>query len=120
VLVADVDGFKAINDTRGHAVGDDVLRAVAGLLREITPPRGRAFRIGGDEFAIAVEGASSERLEALGWELRSLAPGRLGTTVSAGVAVAEPGEAPEALVARADAALYEAKRAGRNAVARAD
>jgi diguanylate cyclase (GGDEF)-like protein len=120
VLVADVDGFKAINDTRGHAEGDDVLRAVAGLLRELTPPRGRAFRIGGDEFAIAVEGASAERLEALGWELRSRAPGRLGTTLSAGVAVAEAAEAPEALVARADAALYEAKRAGRNAVALAD
>jgi diguanylate cyclase (GGDEF)-like protein len=105
VLVADVDGFKAINDSRGHAEGDDILRAVAGLLREITPARGRAFRIGGDEFAVALEAASTGELEALGWELRSLAPGRLGTTLSTGVAVAGPDEPLDALVPRASAAL---------------
>jgi diguanylate cyclase (GGDEF)-like protein len=116
VLVADVDGFKAINDTRGHAEGDDVLRAVAGLLRELTPAAGRAFRIGGDEFAVAVGGAGADALEALGWELRSQAPARLGTTLSAGIAIAAEGESHEALVARADAALYEVKRAGRDSV----
>jgi diguanylate cyclase (GGDEF)-like protein len=115
--VADVDGFKAINDSRGHAEGDDVLRAVAGLLRETTPSCGRAFRIGGDEFAIAVADATSEEMERLGWELRSLAPARLGTTLSAGIAIAAHGESHEALVARADAALYEVKRAGRDSVA---
>jgi diguanylate cyclase (GGDEF)-like protein len=116
VLVADVDGFKAINDTRGHAEGDDVLRAVAGLLRELTPAAGRAFRIGGDEFAVAVGGAGADALEALGWELRSQAPARFGTTLSAGIAIAAEGESHEALVARADAALYEVKRAGRDSV----
>jgi diguanylate cyclase (GGDEF)-like protein len=117
VLVADVDGFKAINDSRGHAEGDDVLRSVAGLLRERTPGSGRAFRIGGDEFAIAVADATPEEMERLGWELRSLAPARLGTTLSAGIAIAAQGESHEALVARADAALYEAKAAGRDRVA---
>jgi diguanylate cyclase (GGDEF)-like protein len=112
VLVADIDGFKAINDSRGPAEGDDVLRAAAGLLRELTPARGRAFRIGGDEFAVAVGGASAREMEALGWELRSLAPARLGTTLSAGIAIAEPGEAPEALVARAESV----QRAGRDSV----
>jgi EAL domain-containing protein (putative c-di-GMP-specific phosphodiesterase class I)/GGDEF domain-containing protein/putative methionine-R-sulfoxide reductase with GAF domain len=105
VLVADVDGFKAINDLRGHAEGDDVLRALAGLLREITPARGRAFRIGGDEFAVALEAASPGELDALGWELRSLAPGRLGTTLSTGFALARPDEPLDALVPRASAAL---------------
>jgi diguanylate cyclase (GGDEF)-like protein len=116
VLLADVDGFKAINDTRGHAAGDDVLRAVAGVLRAVAPAHGRAYRIGGDEFAILFECGAEAEAWRVGWDLQAQARSRLGTTVSIGVAIACEGESDEHLVARADAALYEVKRRGRDGV----
>jgi diguanylate cyclase (GGDEF)-like protein len=117
LLITDIDGFKAINDTRGHAAGDDVLRATAGLLRAGAPTGGRAFRIGGDEFAMLFECTGADEARAVGWALRSRAAGRLGTTLSIGVAVAAPDEPADAFVARADAALYDVKRQGRDGVA---
>jgi diguanylate cyclase (GGDEF)-like protein len=116
LLLADVDGFKAINDTSGHAAGDDVLRAMAGLLRAAAPSGGRAFRIGGDEFALVFECAGEGEAEHVGAALRSHARERLGSTVSIGIALAEEGEADEALVARADEALYKVKRRGRDGI----
>jgi diguanylate cyclase (GGDEF)-like protein len=116
VLIADVDGFKAINDTRGHAAGDDVLRAMAGVLRSAAPAGGRAFRIGGDEFALVFECDGEAHAEQIGWELRSQARDRLGSTVSVGLALAGAGESDEAVVARADEALYDVKRQGRDGV----
>jgi diguanylate cyclase (GGDEF)-like protein len=116
VLLADVDGFKALNDTKGHAAGDEALRATAALLRSASPAGGRAFRIGGDEFALVFECAGQAQAEQVGWELRSQAPDRLGATLSIGLALAEAGESDEAMVARADAALYEVKRKGRDGV----
>jgi diguanylate cyclase (GGDEF)-like protein len=116
LLLADVDGFKAINDTRGHAAGDEVLRRMAGLLRSVSPPGGRAFRIGGDEFAMVFDCAGDAAARRIGWELQSQGRARLGTTLSIGIALAEPGESDEEVVARADAALYEVKRRGRDGV----
>ena len=116
LLIADLDGFKSLNDTRGHAAGDDALRAMAALLRSASPNGGRAFRIGGDEFALVFECDGEAEAERVGWELRSQAPSRIGSTLSVGLALAEAGEADEAVVARADAALYEVKRRGRDAV----
>jgi diguanylate cyclase (GGDEF)-like protein len=116
LLIADIDGFKQINDTRGHVVGDDVLRAMAGLLRAAAPMGGRAFRIGGDEFAMIFECDGAEAAAVIGSELRSRAPGRLGTTLSIGVALAAADETDDAFVERADAALYEVKRRGRDGV----
>jgi diguanylate cyclase (GGDEF)-like protein len=116
VLIADVDGFKSINDTRGHAAGDDVLRAMAALLRAAAPSGGRAFRIGGDEFALVFECDGETHAEQVGWQLRSAARDRLGSTLSVGLALATAGETDEALVARADEALYEVKRLGRDGV----
>ena len=116
LLLADVDGFKAINDARGHAAGDDVLRAVAGLMRAVSPPAGRAFRIGGDEFAMTFKCAGEVEARAVGRELRAQAPRRLGATLSIGIALALADESQELLVARADAALYEVKRQGRDGV----
>jgi diguanylate cyclase (GGDEF)-like protein len=116
LLLADVDGFKAINDAHGHAAGDDVLRSVAQLLRNLAPPDGRAFRIGGDEFAMLFECAGEDDAQAVGWELQGQSRGRLGSTLSIGLAIAEPGEGHEELVARADAAMYEVKRQGRDGV----
>jgi diguanylate cyclase (GGDEF)-like protein len=116
VLLTDVDGFKAINDARGHAAGDDVLRSVAGVLRAVAPAHGRAYRIGGDEFAILFECASEAEAWAVGWDLQARARAQLGTTVSIGLSIASPDESDEQLVARADAALYEVKRRGRDGV----
>jgi diguanylate cyclase (GGDEF)-like protein len=120
LLIADIDGFKGINDTRGHAAGDDVLRAAAGLLRALAPSGGRAFRIGGDEFAMVFECDDADAARRVGWELQSRAPSRLGTTLSVGLALGVDGEPDEALVARADGALYEVKRRGRDGVVLAD
>jgi len=119
VLISDVDGFKEINDTRGHAAGDDVLRAVAGLLRAVAPAHGRAFRIGGDEFAMLFQCGGAEEARCVGWDLQAQARGRLSTTLSIGLALATPGESDELLNARADAALYEVKRRGRDGVLQA-
>jgi diguanylate cyclase (GGDEF)-like protein len=116
VLIADVDGFKNINDTRGHAAGDDVLRTMAAVMRSAAPAGGRAFRIGGDEFALVFECEDAAAAEEIGWQLRTQARDRLGSTVSVGLALAGDGEADEAVVARADGALYEVKRLGRDGV----
>ena len=116
VLIADVDGFKDINDTRGHAAGDDVLRTMAAVMRSAAPAGGRAFRIGGDEFALVFECAGPAAAEEIGWQLRTQARDRLGSTVSVGLAMAGADEAYEAVVARADGALYEVKRLGRDGV----
>jgi diguanylate cyclase (GGDEF)-like protein len=116
ILLADVDGFKSINDARGHAAGDEVLRAMAGLLRAAAPAGGRAFRIGGDEFALVFACEGAAEAERVGWQLRTEARERLGSTVSVGLALAESDETDEHMVARADAALYEVKRRGRDSV----
>ena len=117
VLLADVDGFKAINDSSGHAAGDDVLRSVAGVLRAVTPSGGRAYRIGGDEFAMLFECGGEADAWAVGWDLQAQARSAIGTTASIGMAIACPGESDEHLVARADAAMYEVKQAGRGGIA---
>jgi diguanylate cyclase (GGDEF)-like protein len=110
LLVADLDAFQHINDAHGHAAGDDVLRATAGLLRAAAPAGGRAFRIGGDEFAMVFGCGSEDEARDVGWTLHSRAPGRLGTTLSVGVAIGERAEPADALVARAGAALRDVKR----------
>jgi GGDEF domain-containing protein len=89
---------------------------MAALLRAASPTGGRAFRIGGDEFALVFECAGEADAERIGWELRSQALERIGSTLSVGLALAQDGESDEAMVARADAALYEVKRQGRDGV----
>lgn len=121
VVLLDVDEFKAINDTFGHNVGDEVLRSFARILQQ----RGRLSdvvgRWGGEEFIILcpetpVTGALglAEQLRARIARQEFAGVGR--RTASFGVAEAAPGETLLEVVARADAALYEAKRAGRNRV----
>jgi diguanylate cyclase (GGDEF)-like protein len=124
VAMFDIDHFKAHNDAGGHRRGDDVLRAVATALREAVRSGDAVYRYGGEEFAVllpeqTLEGAeqAADRLrravEALGLEH----PGGGTVTVSAGVAgMGEGGCSPDALFEAADAALYEAKAAGRNCV----
>jgi len=115
----DLDHFKRVNDTHGHAAGDDVLRHLGSFLSGSLREGDEVFRMGGEEFLVVLhragEGASiaGERL-CQGWRLEDPV-----TTFSAGVAIHAEGLTPEATLERADGALYEAKRAGRDRVASA-
>ena len=124
VLIGDLDKFKAINDTHGHEIGDLVLQKVSEELRAIDVPAGR---LGGEEVALLVEGhlddtvELAERFRQSVGSLAIRAGNRtIGVTCSIGVAEWEPGDTIDTLLRRADAALYEAKRAGRNRVVAAD
>ncbi|MCB0916162.1 MAG: diguanylate cyclase [Actinobacteria bacterium] len=125
VLFCDLDGFKAVNDTLGHAAGDEVLAVVARRLEAAVGSAGIVARLGGDEFVVMCRhGAGSDGLLPLGErilaavahpiDLTDGAPVTIG--VSIGVAVRTSGETPADLLARADAGAYAAKRAGRNRV----
>jgi diguanylate cyclase (GGDEF)-like protein len=127
VVMADVDHFKTINDHHGHATGDAVLRAVAGIMRDGIVTGETAVRWGGEEFLLVLPGcdaagalARAERVRlALGTSPVDAGGRHHGVTASLGYAILASGETPEALVARADEALYAAKAAGRDRVAAA-
>ncbi len=121
LLFLDLDGFKAVNDRHGHAVGDAVLRAVAARLTAGVRPSDTVARLGGDEFVVLAEGTSEEGLAPLVERLRASVaePIRVGNLtlkvgVSVGVSVSRAGEADAAsLLADADKGMYEAKRSRR-------
>ena len=122
VIVADVDHFKQVNDTHGHGAGDAVLRAVAYVLRRELRADDLADRLGGEEFVVLVLGAQAGSAAAIAERLRSAVEREslsgIRVTMSFGVAATRRGDAfswTDAF-ARADAALYEAKAAGRNRV----
>ncbi len=126
LLMLDVDHFKRINDTEGHAVGDRALQSLAGALRLSLRPGDVCGRWGGEEFVVLLPGTDGATAAIIGERLREAAAeaplwgddgSRLHLTVSVGVACAVPTDVAQAVVARADAALYRAKGAGRNAVA---
>jgi diguanylate cyclase (GGDEF)-like protein len=126
VLLGDVDHFKAVNDTYGHATGDAVLRDLAHALRTHLRAFDLAYRLGGEEFLILLPGAdlaqSTEVAESLRTAIDDTTVGDgKHVTISFGVSASLRGEGFEydAVFAQADAALYAAKRAGRNLV-RAD
>jgi diguanylate cyclase (GGDEF)-like protein len=119
VAMVDLDHFKELNDRRGHAWGDEVLREVsavlAGRLRQVD----LAARYGGEEFCIVFPGTDLQGAQAVVEDLRrkvALTAGQERPTLSAGVAQWRAGESPELLVERADRALYRAKGAGRDRV----
>jgi two-component system cell cycle response regulator len=117
VVIGDVDGFKLINDTHGHPVGDRALCAVADAISAALRSTDRAFRLGGDEFAVLLPETTGDeaalglrRLEAM---FRSTAPGIFADLhVSCGFAtMPADGADAETLIRRADDALYAVKRA---------
>jgi diguanylate cyclase (GGDEF)-like protein/putative nucleotidyltransferase with HDIG domain len=119
LVLADLDDFKELNDAHGHVAGDDALRALGGLLARSIRPSDTAFRLGGEEFALLLPGASREEALAVCDRLQAaLAATRFGDAVlslSFGLALF-PDHGPELreMVAAADAALYEAKRLGKD------
>ena len=124
VLMFDLDHFKSINDRFGHAAGDDVLRLFAANARANMRASDLIGRLGGEEFAAIVPGTCdtavkiAERIRA-GFEMAAveIPIGRIGTTVSIGAACSlDPVMDVGMLLARADAALYRAKEAGRNRI----
>jgi diguanylate cyclase (GGDEF)-like protein len=124
VAFVDLDHFKAINDVYGHLAGDSVLRHFAGLLRKAVRHGDVAGRLGGEEFAIVMPDTALEpgRLACLRLATAVRAtpcpsePDPIAYTVSIGVAARQPGEGADALMRRADRALYDAKLKGRNCV----
>lgn len=122
LMMIDIDHFKGINDTHGHVVGDEVLRAVADVLSRTFPRRSDLVaRYGGEEFAILLPDAGHEDVGALEQKLLGairamrvpVGESEISLTVSVGVAVTCGGDAQDVVV-RADRALYAAKRAGRD------
>ena len=121
VLFLDLDGFKAINDAHGHALGDEVLRAVARALAAAVRESDTVARLGGDEFTVLAEGiggaeqarALVERISAAFHAPLAVAGASLAVRASIGLAVF-PDDAgdPQALLAHADAAMFRAKAAG--------
>jgi diguanylate cyclase (GGDEF)-like protein len=122
LIVGDIDHFKRINDSDGHAAGDAVLTDVAYTLRKALRAFDLAYRIGGEEFLVLLPGADAARSHALAEELRVAVAADLqaghAVTMSFGVAASKAGEPfdYERVFAEADAALYDAKQGGRDRV----
>lgn len=119
LLMIDVDGFKRFNDVHGHVVGDGALRRLADVLQDKAGSSGHVVaRFGGEEFAVLMARTGNTAAIGLAEDIRkaAAASGEPAFTVSVGLATREPGEPPGDLVARADRALYAAKRDGRNRV----
>jgi diguanylate cyclase (GGDEF)-like protein len=121
LIIGDLDHFKAVNDTHGHATGDAVLRDVAYSLRKRLRAFDLAYRLGGEEFLILLPGASAQEAATLAEDLRRVIHatrhGNQYVTMSFGVSASEPArfDYDEAFEA-ADQALYAAKSAGRNCI----
>jgi diguanylate cyclase (GGDEF)-like protein/PAS domain S-box-containing protein len=121
LIVLDIDDFKTINDQHGHDAGDEVLRRVAALADKASRQSDRLFRLGGDEFLIYLPGVPLDGARQIAERLRqSVEQTRIReapVTVSIGVAQLQPEDTAESWIRNADAAMYEAKRSGRNRVA---
>lgn len=121
LLLIDMDHFKAVNDVHGHAIGDEVLRQFAQVLHERLRQNDVDARWGGEEFAVLADGARLEQAFALAEQVRAAVEATTfgnvpRITISIGLAEHQLGESSAQLFGRADRALYEAKRRGRNCV----
>jgi diguanylate cyclase (GGDEF)-like protein len=117
-VMFDVDHFKRINDTHGHAFGDEVLREIAFTLSNHTPTNSSLARWGGEEFLLLLPGHTGPQAlqvaATLCWAVAKARPGGLEVTLSAGVSAWRSGDAVKNVLERADEALYRVKASGRN------
>ncbi|MBZ9712507.1 putative bifunctional diguanylate cyclase/phosphodiesterase [Deinococcus multiflagellatus] len=124
VLFVDVDAFKVINDTLGHAAGDDLLRGLAGELQRLAGPAAQVYRLSGDEFVVLLPDTREPEAHALAQHLLQapLEPSRrvgVDATVSIGLSLyPDDAQHPTDLLRHADSAMYAVKRAGRRQVRR--
>ncbi|HYG74918.1 MAG TPA: GGDEF domain-containing protein [Planctomycetota bacterium] len=127
LVLCDIDHFKKVNDTHGHLSGDMILKGVAGVLRKELRTGDMAFRYGGEEMALLLPNASLDAAEQTAERLRSAVQGStfrgekgqaVPITISLGFAQHQAGLTSEALISRADRALYASKQNGRNRVTR--
>jgi diguanylate cyclase (GGDEF)-like protein len=120
MIFVDIDGFKAVNDSQGHLAGDELLMALAARLRAELRPGDALGRMGGDEFVVLCHDlAGRDEIHAVASRLIATAarPFALGgidieVAISAGIAMAGPGDTAESLLDRSDTAMYQAKRDG--------
>jgi diguanylate cyclase (GGDEF)-like protein len=127
LLMLDIDHFKRVNDTFGHTAGDEVLRSIAQSLKTQLRNIDRVFRYGGEEFLVVLSGTDSGAAGSIGERLRQstmalkypMLEHSLELSISLGCATLLPAESADSLLRRADAALYVAKREGRNRLAMA-
>lgn len=129
LIMLDIDHFKQFNDQYGHPLGDRVLQHVGQVLRELLPPQAIVARYGGEEFCVILKECSDLdsahafaeqlRLKIQSLRIKARSTDRVLDTIAAsfGVALFEAGDSLESLLTRADDALYQAKRSGRNQVA---
>jgi len=128
IIMADLDHFKEINDTHGHMVGDKVLAEVGARIRAALREFDVVGRYGGEEFVVVLENTSRHTARLIAERIRqriASSPIKVGhlqlqLTISQGLAVRAEGDDLQRLLQRADDAMYQAKRAGRNCVAEAD
>jgi diguanylate cyclase (GGDEF)-like protein len=124
LMLLDLDHFKKVNDTHGHDVGDEVLRAVASCLKDMTRYHDVVARLGGEEFAVVAPNMDTDLLMKLAERIRKAIAAtaiisgnvRLKITTSVGLAIWDGKESADQFFRRADARLYQAKRLGRNRV----
>jgi len=122
LVLIDVDNFKDVNDTLGHAYGDAILKAIADVLHQRPQNLELGARLGGDEFALLrIAGADEAAMRRTAVELRAalaepieVADARFRVSISGGLALATPGDDANDLMRKADLALYAAKNGGRN------
>ena len=124
VVFCDLDGLKAVNDDFGHSAGDTLLRAVATRISDAVRSRDTVARVGGDEILIVLDGvhdideaaAIANKVRLAVKEAVAVDGGEIRPTLSIGVTVARPNEGVDAMITRADEAMYQAKRGGRDRV----
>jgi diguanylate cyclase (GGDEF)-like protein len=123
LMMIDVDNFKSFNDQYGHIAGDSALVAVAEALREYLRPTDLVARFGGDEFAVLLPdlklNQARQTAERIRQQIAALSPASLSTAITVSIGIADRTDRDDVatLVQRADAAMYDAKEAGRNRVA---
>ena len=120
IIMADLDEFKSVNDTFGHNTGDQVLQAFATLLMENSRQEDLIARWGGDEFIMMLSSSSAKEATVFGKRLRhrleeiTFPDSIIRVTASFGVSAYQPGDTIDSFIKRADQALYEAKKLGKN------